>query len=197
MLSEPDLIGDCSKAFCLPTVSGKHQDLRSITPETLRNLMADEFSDVVEEFHIVDCRYPYEYEGGHIRNAMNIYTREEVVEKYLKVPLSSKDPNKRIILVFHCEFSSERGPGLFRFLRQQDREANKDFYPYLHYPEIYLLDGGYKSFYERFSHLCEPRTYKTMFDKNHSEDLRKFRAKSKSWLDEKVQIRSGVRNLKF
>jgi hypothetical protein len=197
MLAQPDLIGDSSMACCLPIVSGKHQDLKSITPETLSRLMANEFSDIVEEFHIVDCRYPYEYAGGHIQDALNIYTKEDIVDKYMKSPLLVKDPTKRIILVFHCEFSSERGPGLFRFLRRQDRETNKDFYPYLHYPEIYLLEGGYKNFFETFSHLCEPRTYKTMFDKNHTEDLRKFRAKSKSWLDEKSQARSGVRNLKF
>ncbi|CAG5120266.1 unnamed protein product, partial [Candidula unifasciata] len=112
MLSEPDLIGDCSKAYCLPTVSGKHQDLKSITPETLSRLMANEFSDIIEEYHIIDCRYPYEYQGGHIQNALNIYTKDDVIEKYLKTPLFSKDPSKRMILVFHCEFSSERGPGL-------------------------------------------------------------------------------------
>ncbi|KAH9513256.1 hypothetical protein Btru_034491 [Bulinus truncatus] len=176
MYMEEDLIGDCSKSFCLPTVKGKHQDLKSITPETLMRLMSDEFSHEVEEYHIIDCRYPYEYEGGHILNAVNIYTKDAVIEKYLKSPKSAKDSQKRIILVFHCEFSSERGPRLFRFLRSQDRESNKECYPHLHYPEIYLLEGGYKNFFENYSHLCEPREYKTMFDKNHSDDLRRFRA---------------------
>ncbi|XP_059159143.1 M-phase inducer phosphatase 1-B-like [Physella acuta] len=197
MFLEPDLIGDCSKPYCLPTIKGKHQDLKSITPETLSRLIYNEFSDVVEEYHIIDCRYPYEFEGGHIHNAENVYTKEDVIEKYLRRPLAVKDAKKRIILVFHCEFSSERGPGLFRFLRSQDRETNKEFYPFLHYPEIYLLEGGYKNFFENYSHLCEPREYKTMFDKNHSEDLRKFRAKCKSWSEDKSQQRTGVRNLKF
>ena len=39
----------------------------------------------------------------------------------------------------------------FRFLRSQDREMNKDNYPLLTFPEIYLLEGGYKAFY--YSHL--------------------------------------------
>lgn len=26
-----------------------------------------QFSDVVERLFIIDCRYPYEYEGGHIK----------------------------------------------------------------------------------------------------------------------------------
>lgn len=29
--------------------------------------MADAFSDVIEEYRIIDCRYPYEFEGGHIQ----------------------------------------------------------------------------------------------------------------------------------
>uniref|UniRef100_A0A0B6ZIW9 M-phase inducer phosphatase n=1 Tax=Arion vulgaris TaxID=1028688 RepID=A0A0B6ZIW9_9EUPU len=197
MYSEPDLIGDCSKTYCLPTVSGRHQDLKSISPETLSQLIGDEFSGAVDEYHIIDCRYPYEYEGGHIQNAVNIYTKEEVLDKYIKSPVTVQDPSKRLIIIFHCEFSSERGPGLFRFLRRQDREANKERYPFLHYPEMYLLEGGYKSFFEHYSDLCEPTKYKTMLDKNHSEDLRKFRAKCKSWSDDKTQPRTGVRNIKF
>lgn len=197
MFEEPDLIGDCSKPYYLPTIRGKHQDLKSITPETLSKLMDHGFSEDIEEFHIIDCRYPYEYEGGHIKNALNIYTKEAVTEKYLKSPWVAKDSDKRKILIFHCEFSAERGPGLFRFLRQNDRDANKECYPFLHYPEIYLLEGGYKKFFEHFPHLCEPQTYKKMLDKNHSEDLRKFRAKCKSWSDSKSQPRGGVRTLKF
>ncbi|BFZ01290.1 hypothetical protein BsWGS_04329 [Bradybaena similaris] len=197
MFSDPDLLGDCSKAYCLPTVSGRHQDLKSISPETLSQLMADAFSDVVEEYQIIDCRYPYEFEGGHIQNAVNIYTKEEVVNMFMKSPQRVKDPNKRKILVFHCEFSSERGPGLCRFLRRQDRETNKECYPFLHYPEMYLLEGGYKHFFEHYSNLCEPRKYKPMLDKNHLDDLRKCRAKCKSWADERSHFRTGVRNLRF
>ncbi|KAK3759224.1 hypothetical protein RRG08_054943 [Elysia crispata] len=197
MFEEPDLIGDCSKPYFLPTIRGKHQDLKSITPDTLSQLLEQQFPEDIEEFHIIDCRYPYEYEGGHIKNALNIYTKEAVTDIYLKSPWVTKDPNKRKILIFHCEFSAERGPGLFRFLRQNDRDANKECYPFLHYPEIYLLEGGYKNFFENYPHLCEPQTYKKMLDKNHSEDLRKFRAKCKSWSDSKSQPRAGVRTLKF
>jgi hypothetical protein len=35
-----------------------------------------------------------------------------------------------------------------RFLRNQDRQLNEHAYPKLFYPELYLLEGGYKSFYE-------------------------------------------------
>ena len=39
----------------------------------------------------------------------------------------------------------------YRFLRSQDRELNKDRYPKLNYPEVYLLEGGYKAFYHSHS----------------------------------------------
>lgn len=56
------------------------------------------------------------------------------------------------ILIFRmfCIFFLHNGIYVFRsrFLREKDREANKECYPQLHYPEIYLLEGGYKAFYE-------------------------------------------------
>ncbi|XP_076438789.1 uncharacterized protein LOC143277770 [Babylonia areolata] len=197
MSEEPDLIADSSKPHVLPMVNGKHQDLKSISPETLSMLMSGEYADQVEEFHIIDCRFPYEFEGGHIKNALNIWSPDALLEEYLKNPKRSQDPNKRFLLVFHCEFSSERGPKLFRFLRSKDRESNKECYPFLYYPEIYLLEGGYKAFFEHHKHLCQPQTYTQMLHKDFSEDLRKFRAKSKSWAGEKNGNRPGLRNLKF
>ena len=59
---------------------------------------------------------------------------------------SSSDCSKRTVIVFHSEFSSERGPGLLRFLRNEDRAANRDAHPKLFYPALYLLEGGYKAF---------------------------------------------------
>ena len=35
-----------------------------------------------------------------------------------------------------------------RYFRSEDRSIHERSYPELHYPEIYLLEGGYKTFYE-------------------------------------------------
>jgi hypothetical protein len=35
-----------------------------------------------------------------------------------------------------------------RYFRSEDRTIHERSYPKLHYPEIYLLEGGYKAFYE-------------------------------------------------
>jgi len=37
-LAEDDLIGNGSQAFSLPTIPGKHSDLKSIASTTVRNL---------------------------------------------------------------------------------------------------------------------------------------------------------------
>ena len=53
--------------------------------------------------------------------------------------------DKRRIMIFHCEFSSERGPRMYNLFRSMDR--NKHSYPKLIWPEIYLLKGA---FYDKF-----------------------------------------------
>lgn len=72
-------------------------------------------------------------------------------------------------------------PSRFRFLRSHDRECNENAYPALHYPEIYLLNGGYKAFYESFPELCDPINYRTMVDPAYGQEYKMFRAKTKSW----------------
>lgn len=112
--SESNLIGDFSLPYCLPLVEGRHSDLKSITSDTLRKLLLGEFDELVASYKVIDCRYPYEYEGGHIYGALNLYTHEQILEEFvsnLKTETTT-DFTKRNILVFHCEFSSERGPKL-------------------------------------------------------------------------------------
>jgi len=71
--------------------------------------------------------------------------------------------------------------GRSRYLRNADRQKNSMCYPYLDYPEMYLLDGGYCKFYSQHSHLCVPSSYRSMYDPAHTSELRKFRSKSKTW----------------
>ncbi|XP_066991644.2 M-phase inducer phosphatase isoform X2 [Anabrus simplex] len=198
----PDLIGDFSRPFVLPLVQGRHQDLKTITPETLARVIRGEFSEMVDSYTIIDCRYPYEYDGGHIRGAKNIYTKEQIMREFVEVQhfhsSMTKLGGKRNILIFHCEFSSERGPSLSRFLRNSDRSQNKESYPALNYPEIYLLHGGYKDFYTKFKELCEPCAYLPMLHPKHESDLRHFRSKSKSWSGDsksRLAIRNSLKRL--
>jgi hypothetical protein len=54
------------------------------------------------------------------------------------------DEKSKKILIFHCEFSSERAPAMMKHLRKLDRAKHR--YPKLDFPEIYVLKGGYKVF---------------------------------------------------
>lgn len=187
--TDADLTGDFSKSCVLPLSIGLHEDLKSISAETLCSLIRGEFKDKVSDFKIVDCRYPYEYEAGHIEGALNLYNKD-MIEKFLldtrtNAPSIEPDHHKRSIIIFHCEFSRERGPKLSRFLRNLDRQKNKEHYPALHYPEIYLLHGGYEMFFNSQKEFCKPQGYRPMKHPDNEADLRQFRSKSKSWQGEK------------
>ncbi|NXO68985.1 MPIP1 phosphatase, partial [Phainopepla nitens] len=177
-----DLIGDFSKSYLFDTVDGKHQDLKYIDSEMIVSVLTGKFESSIKQCVIIDCRYPYEYEGGHIKGAINLHMEEEVENFLLKKPIQPSE-NKRVIVVFHCEFSSERGPRMCRFVREQDRLSNE--YPNLHYPELYVLKGGYKDFFSRCQSFCEPQSYRPMHHEDFKEDLKRFRTKSRTWAGEK------------
>ncbi|XP_063432096.1 M-phase inducer phosphatase 1-like [Mytilus trossulus] len=170
-----DMIGDGSRRYALRAMTGKNPDLKTISHDTMSSVINGSYDDVISRYRIIDCRYPYEYEGGHIKNAENIYTKNGIIE-FLE---DNCDVTKRQVLIFHCEFSSERGPKLCRFLRNIDRQRNS--YPLLTFPEMYILEGGYKQFYQNHKELCEPVDYVPMLHKDHVDDIKRFRSKSKSW----------------
>jgi len=187
-----DILPDSSRLYALPTItacSNKHPSLRSITCDTLADLMKGQYKDHVATFRIVDVRYRFEYDGGHIKGAENWQHGEDdaFLTAFLpSTPLSAApsycvdNTEKRNILIFHCEFSSQRGPDFHMKLRNRDRQLNKDVYPGLHYPECYLLHLGYKEFFKNYPELCTG-SYTEMNDPRHKSECQKMRAKSKSW----------------
>lgn len=150
---------DNGERHVLPTLgTGRCDSIRRITPHVLKGLLTKEIN---MPYILVDCRYSYEYEGGHIINAININTVEQVKEFYKK--------ESAVALIFHCEFSSVRAPFLSRMLRNFDRTQN--MYPNLRFPEIYILEGGYKAFFNIFPGLCVPRGYVKMHSKLHRKQF--------------------------
>jgi hypothetical protein len=51
-------------------------------------------------------------------------------------------------------------------------------YPKLHYPEIYILQGGYSSFFANHKSRCEPQSYVAMQDERYkatcAREMRNF-----------------------
>ncbi|XP_048842661.1 cell division cycle 25 homolog d [Brienomyrus brachyistius] len=223
VLEDRNLIGDFSKPHLLVAGGADHRDLRGISAQTMASLLLGQYSGVVESCLIIDCRYPYEYLGGHIMGAVNLHsedqlqealflnpapflgrqdcchtscvvsatppitwspgTREGQSEKALQdLPLdgaqSSDASSPRKLVVFHCEFSSQRGPRLCRYLRKLDRCLN--VYPELLYPELYILEGGYKDFHSHFPGLCNPPGYVPMRHRDFKDQLRRFQKKRRT-----------------
>jgi len=77
-------------------------------------------------------------------------------------------------------------------LRNRDRETHVDDYPSLTFPELYLLEGGYKAFFDAHPFLCQPSSYTPMSHDDHLDDLRHFRKKSKTWAGEQCVTRAGA-----
>lgn len=162
---------------------------------------------------IIDCRFDYEYLGGHIQSAINICSpivmqalftefrpflfHKAFLDRLLELegqPLSLQSlqavreafeaqrrpapgqglevgpsqtkpfpdqaeglagpkrgfpqPDSIPVFMFHCEFSSQRGPKMWRLVRRLDRERNE--YPALDFFDMFILKGGYESFVEQF-----------------------------------------------
>mgnify|MGYP001029732229 CR=1 FL=1 len=136
------------------------------------------FNEFFSEVVVVDCRYPYEFEGGHINGARNLHTPQQIEATFPVIRCAQEDDKQRKpAIIFYCEFSSGRGPRQYvalspppspplltefqqryRHLRKLDREANYDLYPQLYYPHLFLLGGGYKEFFLSMKvvayHLC-------------------------------------------
>nr|ANE21816.1 CDC25-1 protein [Schmidtea mediterranea] len=111
--------------------------ITEVSADFVAKIIENDFTSDSYAYHIIDCRYPYEYDGGHLLGAVNLYTPWQLLNyiflaqndlEYLKQPVENtedsmvdlintiiniKKPNsswKTEAFIFHCEFSSVRGP---------------------------------------------------------------------------------------
>ncbi|GAA5848376.1 hypothetical protein JCM8547_004496 [Rhodosporidiobolus lusitaniae] len=149
-----------AKGKTLPCFNVKEDGLMRISPETLNELQSGRYRDGVKEFLIIDCRFDYEYDGGHIDGAINLSEHADIEAKLLSNEAPEPSTSERCprdgktLLIFHCEFSAKRAPTSAKYLRNQDRLKNFAAYPNIHYPEVYVLQGGYEAFYKAFPERC-------------------------------------------
>lgn len=181
LLEDPN----CNSVFTLEP--DNNEGVVFLDSPILRDILDGKTHISRENVILVDSRYPYEFEGGHIEGAINIYTKESILDYFFKnspsLLFKRQNYNSNLVVIFHCEFSQNRGPTLARFLRNQDRKVHTKCYPKLFYPEIYILKGGYKAFFELFSSHCAPSEYVTMADPRFSLDYAKFKKEQKSSRD--------------
>ncbi|KAJ5988002.1 hypothetical protein N7481_003212 [Penicillium waksmanii] len=139
----------------------KADSLPRINQTTLLEVLDGKFNDQFDNVIIVDCRFEYEYEGGHIDGAINYNDKDALAGDLFNAPQA------RTALILHCEYSAHRAPIMAKYIRHQDRAVNVDTYPNLTYPDMYILDGGYSSFFAEHRSFCYPQNYVEMNDKEH------------------------------
>uniref|UniRef100_A0AC34RCA4 Protein-tyrosine-phosphatase n=1 Tax=Panagrolaimus sp. JU765 TaxID=591449 RepID=A0AC34RCA4_9BILA len=167
--------------YRLPTVVNPKTDsaaFRSISADTLHKLLTtrteQEFN---KEFILLDCRYNYEFNGGHIKYAVNFYDNTQVHTLFYPDDPDEFDNMNSRVPIFYCEYSQVRGPKMAHELRRFDRRRNEASYPIVDYPEIYLLEGDIIIFInclKKRHGLCVPDKYIPMKTKKFSSVLKKF-----------------------
>ena len=87
----------------LPLVQGQHSDLKYISAQTLEFILLRN-----QEHHknivILDCRYPYEFNGGRIKGAINLYRREYIIDTFITRTINCGTNMNNSILIFHVNF---------------------------------------------------------------------------------------------
>lgn len=82
--------------------------LPRISDEILINILDGKYGESFDDILIVDCRFEYEFEGGHIDGAVNFNDKELLSEKLFK-GLAGRST----LLVLHCEYSAHRAPIMY------------------------------------------------------------------------------------
>lgn len=142
--------------------------LPRISHDELFKILRGDYEGEFDEYVVIDCRFNYEYEGGHIINAINVTSQQDLEDKFIKEPVSDLDLKRRLY-IFHCEFSIFRSPTIASHLRKCDRILNSNNYPKLNYPDIVILEGGYKGFFDKHKAYCHPQAYVEMKDVNYQK----------------------------
>jgi M-phase inducer tyrosine phosphatase len=142
---------------------GENDGIPRISRETFLHVLDGKFNESFTQKVVIDCRFEYEYEGGHIHGAVNYNDKELLTRQLFKTPMEGKT-----ILIFHCEYSVHRAPRMARHIRAEDRAINAEFYPRLTYPEVYILEGGYSDFFNLHRDRCSPQAYVEMGAEEHA-----------------------------
>ena len=148
--------------------------LPRISQDTMAAILESRYNAHYERIMIVDCRFEYEYSGGHIEHAVNFNDKQQLANE-----LFATDTPASTLLILHCEYSVHRAPLTAKFIRSHDRNVNAAHYPRLSYPELYILDGGYNKFFAEHRHKCYPQNYVEMNDERHERACERGMAKVK------------------
>lgn len=148
--------------------------LPRITRDTMVDIIDSKYDHQYDKIVVVDCRFEYEYNGGHIDGAVNFNDKQLLADKLFSEPFSPST-----LLILHCEYSVHRAPLTAKHVRSHDRNTNMANYPSLTFPEMYILDGGYSKFFANHPSKCYPQNYIEMNDQRHEQACERGMAKVK------------------
>ncbi|KAJ5077261.1 cdc25-like protein phosphatase twine-related [Anaeramoeba ignava] len=157
----------CLEKLVLSLTKEEPSELPTISPQTLLKVLNSPKSFNFDYIFVIDCRFSFEYEAGHIKGAKNWNDPFKIITN-----LFSEQIYENACLILHCEFSKNRAPSMFHFIRQIDHKCNP--YPKLFYPQMYILGGGFRNFFKMSKEnkeFCHPKEYLKMRDKDHSNEL--------------------------
>jgi M-phase inducer tyrosine phosphatase len=88
--------------------------LPRISQETMVSVLGGEFNHLYDDVMVIDCRFEYEYNGGHINGAANFNDKEQLAQKlFAQTPgplFAQPEVAKGTLIVLHCEYSVHRAP---------------------------------------------------------------------------------------
>ena len=154
-----------------------HQGVARIQPKDLAAMLRGEIDMLYDEVIMMDCRFKYEFQAGHIIGARSVATFADLKRFY------DQKKGQNCLIVFHCEFSQNRGPSFAAGFREHDRFTNLKSYPNLSFPNVAILDGGFKRFFSEYPDLCtgtylpmrDPTVDRCCLRKHHNEFLEQQR----------------------
>jgi M-phase inducer tyrosine phosphatase len=149
--------------------------LPRVKQDTLVSVLNGDYNSHYDKILIVDCRFEYEYNGGHINGAVNYNDKDQLTKDLFEH--GGVTPNT--LLILHCEYSELRAPRMAKFVRNRDRAVNDFQYPKLTFPEMYILEGGYSKFFASHRTKCFPQNYVEMHHKDHEQECEKGMGKLK------------------
>lgn len=106
---EDELFNLTDKATVLPTLknAAMHEIKNPIDANTLAKLIQTDSHPYI----LIDCRFDYEFNAGHIKGAKNIMTPKELVEELLSDPSRVRHlMTSQTAIILHCEYSERRAP---------------------------------------------------------------------------------------
>lgn len=148
-------------------------DFVTISPQFLNKWISGDVTMPYDQLVIIDARFDYEFQGGHISGAINVNNSKMMMHIFKRFE------GKNAAFVFHCEFSHDRAPNLMNKFRIYDRSQH--IYPNLTHKHLFLLSGGYSKFFELYKDKTTG-SYLPMRDENHvaNGDLKRSYSKYNS-----------------